>query len=174
MQNARMLIETFPHPTRPRVFSTSLYSWFLISIATRPGPQWFIYKPIKINIQTKHTNQSGSYTPPTMESPPALRLAVLRLHDLQTCIAKAPISAVVLPLRFNQALSEPQLRILALATPFIPVMITVRVSDKWTDNAFPAEIITVESPPRVPNFKRLRKIRTGLAVRKRGGVMMPE
>ena len=103
-----------------------------------------------------------------------LCLSVIRLHNLHFCVAKAPRSAVILPLHFRDALSEPQLLILALATPFAPVTITARVSQNWTNGAFPAELLTVESPTRVPGPKRQRKMREGVSVRKRGGVMLPE
>jgi hypothetical protein len=104
-----------------------------------------------------------------------LRLSVIRLHNLHFCITKASNSAVILPLHFRDALSEPQLRILALATPFAPVTITAKVSEDWADGAFPAELVTVETPPRVSAPRRQRKIREGVTVRKRGGgVMLPQ
>ena len=102
------------------------------------------------------------------------RLVVIRLHDLYTCVAKAADSPVVSILRFTDPLSEPQLRILSLATPFAPVVVTANVSDDWVCGAWRAELVTVESPVKMPVVSKKRKIRAGVAVRKRGGVMLPE
>ena len=102
-----------------------------------------------------------------------LRLAIIKLSDLHTCFAKATDSAVLLPLHLLEAPSEPQLRLLALASPFAPVMVTVRVSTAWNGKAFPAEITSVESPLRIQIPKK-RTLRSGVGIRKRGGVMMPE
>ena len=102
------------------------------------------------------------------------RLVVIRLHDLYTCVAKAEKSPVVSIIRFTDPLSEPQLRILSLATPFAPVVITANVSDDWVCGAWRAELVTVESPVKMPVFGRKRRVRVGVAVRKRGGVMLPE
>ena len=108
-----------------------------------------------------------------MPQPCPLRLSIIRLGDLHTCFAKIVDSAVLLPLCLTEAPSEQQLRTLALASPFAPVMVTARVSTTWNGKAFPAEIITVESPLRL-QIPRKRTLRSGLGLRKRGGVMLPE
>ena len=102
-----------------------------------------------------------------------LRLAIIKLSDLHTCFAKITDSAVLLPLHLDEPPSEQQLRLLALASPFAPVMVTARVSTAWNGKAFPAEITSVESPPRIQIPKK-RTLRTGVWIRKRGGVMLPE
>ena len=106
-----------------------------------------------------------------------LRLAAIRLIDLHTVFAKLLNSSpVTLTLTLAEAPCEAQLRILALASAFAPVVITARVdTERWDGRGFPAEIVAVECPPKLPALKlHQRRLRKGIMMRKRGVVLMPE
>jgi hypothetical protein len=108
---------------------------------------------------------------------PPLRIAVLRLIDLHTVFVKLlNNSPVTLTLWLEDAPSEAQLRILALASAFAPVVITAQVQvDRWNPRGFPATIVTVECPPKLPALKlHQRRLRRNIAMRKRGATLMPE
>jgi hypothetical protein len=84
-------------------------------------------------------------------------------------------SPVTLTLILEEAPSEPQLRLLSLASPFTPVIITARIDTCcWNGKGFSAVIDTIESPPPKPSAPNKRKMRQNLAVRKRGACMLPE
>ena len=104
-------------------------------------------------------------------------MAVLRLVDLHTVFVKLlGESPVTLTLWLEEAPSEAQLRILALASAFAPVVVTARVqTDRWNPRGFPATIVTVECPPKLPAMKlHQRRLRKHIAMRKRGATLMPE
>lgn len=86
-----------------------------------------------------------------------MRLAVLRLGDLNTVYAKEPSSPVVMALRPTPPLHNAQVTRLAVATPWNPVMIEADVDfEHWNNHAFSAEIHTVESSPKLPNIHKRR------------------
>jgi hypothetical protein len=90
--------------------------------------------------------------------PNSMRLAVLRLADLDTLYAKEPGSPVVMALRPETPLFDAQIKRLVVATPWNPVMIEANVG-RWQESikAFPAEIQTVESAPKPPTTGRHRR-----------------
>lgn len=80
--------------------------------------------------------------------PPLVRLSVLRLASLDVLYAKEPSDPVVLALRPSPPLSDAQIRRLALAAPWNPVLIEAEVDfSRWDakNNTFEAEILTVET-----------------------------
>jgi hypothetical protein len=92
---------------------------------------------------------------------PLVRLSALRLAKLNTLYTKEPSDGVVLALRPTPSLSDAQVARLALAAPWNPVMIEADVDfQKWdeTDNTFEAEIVTVESAPKVQHGKLKRRV----------------
>ena len=106
----------------------------------------------------------------------ALRMAALRLTDACTLHAKeSDSSPVMLTLKPTPPLENAQLRRLAPATPWKPVMIGAVVDfEKWDPDtkAFEAEIHTIESLPRLPNDgKRVHRRKVpNLIKQKRGFV----
>jgi len=98
------------------------------------------------------------------------RMAVLRLDNARTLVAKQPESPVVLTLVLKENLSAEQMRRLCVATPYEPVMVTAKVSDKWNGHGFHAEIVEIEVMCRSEQrVKQTRSARAGLVKRKRGG-----
>jgi hypothetical protein len=92
---------------------------------------------------------------------PLIRLAALRLAKLSALYAKEPSDGVVLALRPSPPLSDAQVARLALAAPWNPVMIEANVDfEHWdpNDNTFEAEIVTVESGPKVQPKKLKRRV----------------
>jgi hypothetical protein len=92
---------------------------------------------------------------------PLVRLSVLRLVNVDTLFAKEPSDPVVLALRPSPPLSDAQIRRLALAAPWNPVMMEAEVHlERWdsTSNTFEAEIVMVETVAKgLPNHPRLRR-----------------
>ena len=92
---------------------------------------------------------------------PLIRLSALRLAKLSTLYAKEPYDGVVLALRPTPPLSDAQVARLALAAPWNPVMIEVTVDfERWdaTDNTFEAEVVMVESAPKIQQGKLKRRV----------------
>ena len=89
-----------------------------------------------------------------------MRLAVLRLADMETLYAKEPTSPVVMAIRPTPPLCDAQITRLVAATPWNPVMIEADVDfNGWTShNAFRAEIQTVESAPKMKNTNHKRRV----------------
>ena len=89
-----------------------------------------------------------------------MRLAVLRLADLNTLYAKEPTSPVVMAIKPTPPLFDAQVTRLATATPWNPVMIEANVDlNNWQENnAFLAEVQTVESAPKLKNHKHKRRV----------------
>ncbi len=88
-----------------------------------------------------------------------MRLAVMRLANLDTIYAKEPSSPVVLAIRPTPPLSDAQIRRLTTATPWNPVMIEAEVDfDHWENAAFCAEVQTVESAPKPVLPKPRRRV----------------
>jgi hypothetical protein len=96
------------------------------------------------------------------------RLAVLRLASINLVYAKEPDSPVVLALFLLEPLSDPQLRHLAIAAPWNPVMIEVDIDNTWHGLGFGAHISVIETIPKVPAFHPRRRLKAGLHRRKRG------
>ena len=79
------------------------------------------------------------------------RLAVLRLRGLSQVIVKEPNEPCVFHLHLQEPLTDTQLRRLAIAAPWAPVMIEAALGAFHTDqNAFDAEIQTIEIGPKNP------------------------
>jgi len=89
-----------------------------------------------------------------------MRLAVLRLADLDTLYAKEPTSPVVMAIKPTPPLFDAQITRLVAATPWSPVMIEANVDfNDWERNkAFRAEVQTVESAPKPKNHKHKRRV----------------
>jgi hypothetical protein len=92
-----------------------------------------------------------------------MRLAVLRLVGTGLFYAKEPESPVVLALSVSEPLHDLQLKHLAVAAPWNPVMIEAFVEGTR------ARIDVIEPlPPRIPVAQPKRRLRPGLVRRKRG------
>lgn len=96
-----------------------------------------------------------------------MRLAVLRLAGADLVYAKEPSSPVVLCLVLSEPLLDSQLRLLAVATPWNPVMVEACVGDAWCQG-FAATIDSIETLPKIPIVQPRRRLRMGLVKRKRG------
>ena len=69
----------------------------------------------------------------------------LRLQDPRHIWAKHDGSPVVMRLRLTDRLALAQIRILALASPWAPVRIGVRVGG-WANDAFDADLFEIHCP----------------------------
>jgi hypothetical protein len=96
------------------------------------------------------------------------RLAVLRLASTNLVYAKEPESPVVLALFLLEPLSDPQMRHLAIAAPWSPVMIEVEIDNTWHGLGFGARISVIETMPKIQTFQPRRRLKAGLYKRKRG------
>ena len=98
-------------------------------------------------------------------------LAVLRMANLKTLYAKEPSAPVILALRPSPPLSDAQLRRLAVAVPWEPVMVEVIINEAaWdeTDNTFEAEFACIETMPKIkPIANPQRPVPQGLTKRVR-------
>ena len=97
-----------------------------------------------------------------------MRLAVLRMASVDLVYAKEPTSPVVLALRMLDPLSDLQIRHLAVAAPWNPIMVEAVVDDVWRGPGFGASISSIETLPRIPLVKPKRRLREGQFKRKRG------
>ena len=102
-----------------------------------------------------------------------VRLAVLRLASIGLLYAKEPGSPVVLALVMLEPLSDLQLRHIANASPWAPVMIEASVDDIWhgattTAGGFGAHVHFVETLPKIPAIQPKKRMKDGLFKRKRG------
>jgi hypothetical protein len=97
-----------------------------------------------------------------------VRLAVLRLASVGVLYAKEIESPVVMALVMLEPLSDLQLRHLANASPWAPVMVEASVDDKWHNPGFGACISFVETLPKIPAIPPKKRLRNGLIKRKRG------
>ena len=84
------------------------------------------------------------------------RYAALRLARADLLIVKEPSEPCALALRPTEPLCDAQIRRLALATPWNPVMIQASVG-RWDTNAFEADIHTIESQIRFPEIPKPRR-----------------
>jgi hypothetical protein len=96
------------------------------------------------------------------------RFAVLRLVGVDTVYAKEPDSPVVVSLHLLEPLSDAQLRHLAIASPWNPVIVEACMDCVWDGSGFGARINVIETTPKVPLYHPKRRLREGLYKRKRG------
>ncbi len=85
-----------------------------------------------------------------------VRLAALRLADARTLLAKRPDAPCAMLLEPADPLAEAQLRMLAAAAPWSPVMMEADVGE-WNGRAFVADITSIEALPRPPAMPRPRR-----------------
>jgi hypothetical protein len=97
-----------------------------------------------------------------------MRLAVLRLAGTDVVYAKEPSSPVVLALSITEPLLDSQLRLLALAAPWSPIMIEACLDDTHNGVGFRARIDVIETLPKIPIPQPRRRLKAGLVKRKRG------
>jgi hypothetical protein len=87
------------------------------------------------------------------------RFAVLRLCNLNRVVVKEPNEPCIFILHLTEPLTDTQLRRLAIAAPWSPVMIEAALG-AWNaaQNTFGAEIQAIETSPKlVPPLKPRRK-----------------
>ncbi len=92
---------------------------------------------------------------------PLTRLSALRLAKLDTIYAKEPSDGVVLALRPAPPLSHAQIARLALAAPWNPITFEANVDyEQWDqdDNTFEAEVVTVETAPKIQAKRPKRRV----------------
>jgi len=79
------------------------------------------------------------------------RLAVLRLYNLNRIVVKEPNEPCVFVVNLPDPLTDAQLRRLATAAPWSPVMIEAALG-AWdaAKKTFDAEIQAIESAPKIP------------------------
>ena len=97
-----------------------------------------------------------------------VRLVVLRLSSARMLYAKEVGSPVVLALVMLEPLSDPQLRHIANASPWAPVVIEATIDDTWLYPGFGANVTFVETMPKIPIIAPKKRLRDGLFKRKRG------
>jgi hypothetical protein len=87
------------------------------------------------------------------------RFAVLRLCNLNRMVVKEPNEPCIFVLHLSEPLTDTQLRRLAIAAPWNPVMIEVALGARnAAQNTFDAEIQAIETSPKLPPpFKPKRK-----------------
>lgn len=86
------------------------------------------------------------------------RFAVLRLCGLNKIVVKEPNEPCIFILNLPDPLTDAQLRRLALAAPWSPVMIEATLGP-WdaSKNTFDAEIQAIESTPKITPPLKLRR-----------------
>jgi hypothetical protein len=99
---------------------------------------------------------------------PRSRLAAIRLLRADTLLVKTPDQPVSLKLHLVDPLTDAQMRLLAQASPWNPLIILAQLGP-WDDRrmAIDAEIMEIESPPKSIAQKRAKRLRWGLTKRKR-------
>jgi hypothetical protein len=97
------------------------------------------------------------------------RFAAIRLVKSDTLLVKTPDQPVSLKLNLVDPLTNAQMRLLAQASPWNPLIIIAQLG-KWNDEllAINATVTEIESPPRNIPPKHTKKLRWGLIKRKRG------
>lgn len=97
------------------------------------------------------------------------RLTALKLVNMSTLLVKETHTPVVFKLNLVEPLSNAQLNLLAVATPWKPSVIEAVVT-QWNDEvqAFDASITTIETPPKTQTQKQSKTLRWGQVKRKRG------
>jgi hypothetical protein len=100
---------------------------------------------------------------------PATRVAALKLIRHDTLLVKEVDSPVAFKLYITDPLTTAQMGMLATASPFSPLIITIQ-TERWNDamQALDASINTIESRPRPAPSKHRIVLRWGLTKRKRG------
>jgi hypothetical protein len=97
------------------------------------------------------------------------RFAAIRLVKADTLLVKKTDQPVSLKLNLVDPLTDAQMRLLAQASPWSPLIILVQLG-QWNDRllALDAVVTEIESPPRNLVHKHTNKLRWGLVKRKRG------
>jgi len=87
-----------------------------------------------------------------------MRLAVLRLCSVDRLTAKEPNEPCVFVIQPSDPLTDVQLRRLATASPWRPVMVEAALG-RWDHeaNAFEADITTIETMPATPLMPKARR-----------------
>ena len=132
------------------------------------------------NISSSSSSSSGTDTchPRHLSlSLSMVRLAVLRLASIGMLYAKEDDSPVVLALIMLEPLSDLQLRCIANASPWAPVMIEASVDDIWhhrsggggTSSGFGARVHSVEPRiiPTTTTIRQKNRLKDGLLLFKR-------
>jgi hypothetical protein len=97
------------------------------------------------------------------------RLAALRLINADTLLVKQTDQPVAFKLNVTDPLSDAQMRLLALASPWNHIIVHAHMGE-WSDalQAYNTTITAIETPPRDPVLKHTKTLRWGLRKRKRG------
>lgn len=77
------------------------------------------------------------------------RYAALRLIDARTILVKLPNDPCAIILESTDPLFDSQLKMLAVATPWNPVMLEADLGG-WNGRAFAADILSIESQMKLP------------------------
>ena len=98
-----------------------------------------------------------------------VRFAAMKLIAHDTLLVKETANPVAFKLHITDPLTAAQMGMLALASPYKPLIITVETG-QWNDalQAMDAKIDTIESHPKIPPLKHRSVLRWGLVKRKRG------
>ena len=102
-----------------------------------------------------------------MEEP--TKFVALKLISANILLVKEPNQPVCLKLSITEPLTDTQMRLLALATPWNPITIGAHTSE-WNNTlqTLDAEITAIETHGKLPVQKHHKTLRWGLVKRKRG------
>jgi transcriptional regulator len=102
-----------------------------------------------------------------MEEP--TKFVALKLISTNILLVKEPNQPVCLKLSITESLTDTQMRLLALATPWNPITIGAHTSE-WNNalQTLDAEITAIETHGKLPVQKHHKTLRWGLVKRKRG------
>ena len=124
-------------------------------------------------IKTHHVD---TYTTPTDQRHPTsmsstTRLVALRLEALDSLVVKEPHTPVAFKLNLTDPLSDAQLHMLTLASPWKPMNIESTISG-WNERlqCFDATISVIETPSKKPTPQPMKQLKWGQVKRKRGFV----
>jgi len=97
------------------------------------------------------------------------KFAAIKLIKHDTLLVKTPDQPITIKLNITDPLTTAQMRMLATASPYSPLIINTQVG-KWNDDlqAMDAKIVTIESLSKQPVSKHRNTLRWGLVKRKRG------
>ena len=97
------------------------------------------------------------------------RLTALKLVKLDLLMVKEPLTPVAFMLKLTEALTDAQLNLLGLATPWTPVTVEACVGTfNESTRCFNASITLIEAPSRIPTTKHKKTLQWGQVKRKRG------
>jgi hypothetical protein len=97
------------------------------------------------------------------------RLTALRLERIDSLVVKEPHTPVTFKLNLVDPLSDAQLNLLTLASPWKPMMVDA-ILGEWNERgkSFDAVIAVIETPSKSVAPKHVKKLRWGQVKRKRG------